>query len=239
MNFKYGQTRDYDRFTIMDSNREINPKKVEKFVGLIKDRGVQQPIIVNTKGQIVDGQHRYMACKKIGAVIPYVISKKWESTDDTIVLQEGSGWTALDHCHSQAVLGDFDCGQAMTYADMFHKQSNARMKRITALELILNGKECNVLNRLKKKNYQSNLHTANKIFNIIMLCSKYPSATSVFGQKIVRPIKKMWYINDGLNARIMEKMFKLNYIKAFAKDKDQLEYMTDLYNKYNKNRKNK
>ena len=49
----------------------------------------------------------------------------------------------------------------------------------------------------------------------------------------------MWYINDGLNYKVMEKMFKLNYIKAFAKEKEQLEYMTDLYNKYNKNRKNK
>lgn len=239
MNFKYGQTRDYDRFTIMDSNRKIDNKKVEKLVGLIKQHGVQQPIIINEALQIVDGQHRYMACKKIGAVIPYVISKSWKSTDDTIVLQEGSGWSALDYCHSQAVLGDFNCGQAMTYADRFHKESNGRMKRITALELILNGKDINVLTRLKKKNYQANLHTASKIFNIIMLCSKYPSSATVFGQKIVRPIKKMWYINDGLNFKSMEKMFKLNYIKAFAKEKEQLEYMTDLYNKYNKNKKNK
>ena len=29
-------------------------------------------------------------------------------------------------------------------------------------------------------------------------------------------------------------MFKNNYIKGFAKQSDQLEYLTDLYNKYNK-----
>jgi len=233
-NFYLNETKDYNSFEFMSTNRKINTKKVHKFVNLIKKTGIQSPIIVNNKNQIVDGQHRFIALRQLGYVVPYIVSNVWNNTKDTIVMQEGTKWTALDYCYSQSKEGNIDCKQAIEVSQMFYKQSNNKIKEITTLELLLDGPNYNVLQCLKTNTYKINVKIAYDIFKILQKVSKYPTATSIFGQKITRPLKKLYYKNNGLDIKVIEKMFKNNYIKGFAKQSDQLEYLTDLYNKYNK-----
>lgn len=233
-NFYLSETKDYNSFELMSTNRKINTKKVNKFIKLIKNSGIQSPIIVNSKREIVDGQHRFIALRRLGYAVPYIVSNVWNNTKDTIVMQEGTKWNALDYCHSQAQEGNIDCEQALEISDFYYKRSNNKMKHITSLELLLNGSACNVLHHLKLNNYKINVTVAHDIFEILEKVSKYPTATSIYGQKITRPLKKLYYKNAGLDIKIIEKMFKNNYIKGFTKQSEQLEYLQDLYNKYNK-----
>ena len=60
------------KFTIKDirlspANRSIEPKQVERLAESIKKYGYIEglPILVNEDGLIVDGQHRFLACKKL------------------------------------------------------------------------------------------------------------------------------------------------------------------------------
>lgn len=91
-------TSDHQNFQLISCNRDISEKHVSR---LSSDPDFAKnieyhPIIVNEKMQIIDGQHRYLACRKLGIPIPFIIQegaclkdimrvnvnqKRWDSHD--------------------------------------------------------------------------------------------------------------------------------------------------------------
>ena len=63
--FSLGETKQYEKFRFLESNRAISVKKVNKFISSIKRQGLQIPIVINEDKFIVDGQHRFLALKKL------------------------------------------------------------------------------------------------------------------------------------------------------------------------------
>lgn len=80
-----------DKIDISISNvRKTNLKEgIDELANSIKEIGVQQPIVVFTKGdryELIIGQRRYLACKKIGnKAIPALITAKKNETEATII----------------------------------------------------------------------------------------------------------------------------------------------------------
>lgn len=80
-----------DKIDISISNvRKTNLKEgIDELANSIKEIGVQQPIVVSTKGEryeLIIGQRRYLACKKIGKKeIPALVAVIKNKTEATIV----------------------------------------------------------------------------------------------------------------------------------------------------------
>ena len=73
-------TTNYDQFKVLDGNRAIKQTNVEnlmKSFKLTKGMSISHPIIVDKNYNVIDGQHRLAACKKMGIPVHYVV------TDDT------------------------------------------------------------------------------------------------------------------------------------------------------------
>lgn len=70
--YRVESTMNYDRFRIMDANRDIEHEKIIAKC-ILKVGLLPIPIIVNERFEIVDGQGRYMACKELGYPIFYMI----------------------------------------------------------------------------------------------------------------------------------------------------------------------
>ena len=71
-----GSTTDYDRFNIVVSNRVIKQRNVENLIKSFKLTNgmmISKPIIVDKDLNVIDGQHRLMACKKMGIPVHYVV----------------------------------------------------------------------------------------------------------------------------------------------------------------------
>lgn len=67
-------TMDYDQFHFLSNNREPNRGHVEALKKAFEEYGnltQTQPVLVNERMQIIDGQHRFLACQEIGAPIFY------------------------------------------------------------------------------------------------------------------------------------------------------------------------
>lgn len=78
-------TSNYDEFSYFKGNREIEPQAVRALIESIKKVGyLNSVIIVNEKMEIIDGQHRFVACKELGLPIYYTI-------------QEGAGPEEMKH----------------------------------------------------------------------------------------------------------------------------------------------
>lgn len=69
------QTKEYNKFNLLDYNRNLNSKQINKLKDSITKHGYlnSNPIIVDQKMNIIDGQHRFTACKEMGLPIIYEI----------------------------------------------------------------------------------------------------------------------------------------------------------------------
>jgi hypothetical protein len=67
------QTNNYDMFTLIDENRDINPTNVDRLVKSMKIKVNICPIIVDSKLRVIDGQHRLEAFKILKLPVIYII----------------------------------------------------------------------------------------------------------------------------------------------------------------------
>lgn len=234
--FNIYETKNYNLFKLLDSNREPNQRILNKLEKSIKEIGIQIPIIVNTENQIVDGQHRFWTLQKLGYVVPYIISKAWKKDNHTIEINNtSSNWTALDYANYQMKRGNIDVKSALEISSEWKIKTKNKLKPTNSLELLMSGKSSgNLKGKLKTAAYSADLQTGKKIFDLLNVMDEYPSRSSVFAQKFVRATKLFFFKHKKINLLAIRKMCKENYLSAYNNEYDTVEYLTDIYNKANK-----
>lgn len=245
--FTVHETKNYSDFKFLDSNRQPNQILINKLVESIKENGLQIPIIVNPKFEIVDGQHRFWALQTLGYVIHYIVSKTWKNDTHTIEINNtAKRWTALDFANYASVSGNLDVRKALKLAEEWEKYTNNKLKPITALEILMEGRtHTGLLKTLKKMTYKCDLKRGLQVFNSLIQMNEYDMSASPYSQKIARTIKVMNYDYNDLNKDIIEIMCNDNFLRSYTNENDQLEYMQKKYKaaavkyKRSKNRVNK
>ena len=72
------QSTNYDEFRTLNANRNVSENHVKQIKAAIETVGNLTevvPIIVNENKEIIDGQHRFEACKELGLPIFYTDRK--------------------------------------------------------------------------------------------------------------------------------------------------------------------
>lgn len=101
------RTYDYDKFKIMRGNRKVAEKRVTTIMESIKQIGrLPTPIIVNEKMEIIEGQGRYAACKRLGLPIEYIIVIGATIEDCRIINQANTPWGEDDYIQSHIQSGN-------------------------------------------------------------------------------------------------------------------------------------
>ena len=91
-------TTNYDQFTFLKSNRDIDENHVYKLVKLIKAEGHQkEPVIVNEKLEVISGQHRIKADEKLGMRVTYIIVPGLTIKDAREMNNSQKPWSFEDH----------------------------------------------------------------------------------------------------------------------------------------------
>lgn len=104
---KTKSTSNYGQFKKLKGNRPITELKVRRFMKLFAS-GKMLPwmVVVNEKMEIIDGQHRFEACQRLGIPVEYIIQHGLglqDAIDGNIV---GGIWNKQGHVDSQAELGN-------------------------------------------------------------------------------------------------------------------------------------
>lgn len=78
------QTKDYEKFKMMECNRNLSRSHINELKEAIAQFGYLEscPIMVNEDFEILDGQHRFVACKESGLPIRYEVV---EDKDNLII----------------------------------------------------------------------------------------------------------------------------------------------------------
>jgi len=106
------ETNEFDQFRFIEGNRDIDQNKVNKLAGEIKQHGLIMPIMVNSKLEVIDGQHRLSACKKIGIPVQYFVRNNATIETAANANMAGSNWSQIDWIKKHAADGNQD------YADL-------------------------------------------------------------------------------------------------------------------------
>lgn len=97
---------DYSKFKKLPDNRDVLSGRLSKLMASFSVKQILNPIIVNEKMQIIDGQGRYETLKKMGKPIQYIVAKGADSEDCKRMNRYNTKWSALDFAKSYAASGN-------------------------------------------------------------------------------------------------------------------------------------
>ena len=94
----------FDRFKFLETNRDRSDAQVNRLMGLLKEpRGQRDPIKINKKWEVIDGQHRIDAAREGGLDAVMVLMQDNATIDDVIVMntsQKKWAWQDYLKTHS-------------------------------------------------------------------------------------------------------------------------------------------
>lgn len=102
------ETSDYAKFKLIGSNRDTVRGHVEALKKAFAEQGNLtrvQPILVNEKFEIIDGQHRFVACEELGEPIFYTQVPGLTIEDARKMNILHRSWTTDDYAQSYALMG--------------------------------------------------------------------------------------------------------------------------------------
>lgn len=230
--FDLGVTTSYDLFK-KGINRNVDPKKVEKKRKSIEAIGLQQPITVNRKFQVVDGQHRLEALKQLELPVHYLVSYNWKRASDTAEINTTQdSWNTLNWAEYQIGRGNNVIKEAMELAENYSALTDGRMTVTTALEM-LNAQGRTIITLLKSGEYTFDQERAHKIFQILNIFDENPCSMKAYNQKLVRSIKSLYIKKGGLNKKAVERMVQSQYKwLVYNNEADMVAYLEDMYKKH-------
>ena len=95
-------TRDYSMFKFMGGNRDVTHS--EKIRSSIEKYGLMyQPVLVNEKWEIIDGQGRFTACKELGIPVLYIIQPGLTIEHCRALNIQQTNWDLKDYIASYAL----------------------------------------------------------------------------------------------------------------------------------------
>lgn len=103
---KVYKTYDLSIFTQIDGNRVPNLQHIKRLSDSIRVYGMKcNPILVNEKFQVIDGQHRLMAAKEAESFVYYIIVNGYSLSEVHTLNLNQKNWTKKDFMDGYANMG--------------------------------------------------------------------------------------------------------------------------------------
>jgi len=90
-------TKNWSAMTFLKDNRDIDDGDVKRLAESIKNEGQLQPIVLNEKWEIIEGQHRVHACQLLDIPILYVISVGATIKQTIVMNNNQKSWRNKDY----------------------------------------------------------------------------------------------------------------------------------------------
>lgn len=100
------KTDDLSIFKTIDGNRVSNLQHIKRLADSIRIYGMKcNPILVNEKMQVIDGQHRLIAAKEVGSFVYYIILNGYTLSEVHTLNLNQKNWTRKDFMEGYANMG--------------------------------------------------------------------------------------------------------------------------------------
>ena len=192
MEIKVFETTDYAIFNKLEGNRDVY--SVHKIVKSIKKVGyIPSPICVNEKMEIIDGQNRLEACKKLGLPVHYYIVKGIGVEEARQMNIGRRNWTQLDYVKSYAAEGRIEYVRFLQMVESHSEYAVQELWGICKGRILTSGWE---VNDIKNGTLDLTLEEMEKGENLIALLSVIrPSINKLVGSKRMAITSFAWILS--------------------------------------------
>ena len=102
-------TKEYDKFKRLKGNRDIPETRIGKIVASIQEVGwIRNPIVVNEKMEVIDGQGRLTALQRLGLPVEYIIAEGAGTQECIYMNMNMVNWGLNDYVKSYAEQGNIN-----------------------------------------------------------------------------------------------------------------------------------
>lgn len=107
--WKIYRTTNYSMFKKLIGNRDIDQRHKIELIKSIKENGyVMNPILVNERMEVVDGQHRLAALEELGLPVYYYIVPGLTAKECGDLNRGQKNWKSIDYINKNAALGNIN-----------------------------------------------------------------------------------------------------------------------------------
>lgn len=101
------KTKDYSKFKSKDGNRNLNELHLKRLTESVKANDLlhANPILVNQKYEIIDGQHRFNVCRNLGKAVHYIKVKGLGLSEIQILNANSKNWKLEDYVEGYCNMG--------------------------------------------------------------------------------------------------------------------------------------
>lgn len=102
---RIAETSEYDVFSRLPGNRAVSEAHVKNLMERMREKDLKVPIQVNQDFQVIDGQHRLEARRRLGFPVYYYWEENLQLRDVQALNSSSKGWTSDDYCKAYIELG--------------------------------------------------------------------------------------------------------------------------------------
>lgn len=226
---KIKSTTNYTMFRYLDGNRKVRDAHVKALMRSIQKQNLLEanPIIVNNKMEVIDGQHRLEATKRLG--IPVHYSVIGDVNIETVMdLQTAKKWTIRDVIDRWCVAGNNDYIVLRDFCDYYGVSPALAMSLLSDSSYKSGTNQALTEGRFKVTKLQQAKKFADKYIEVRKLINKKFADSREF-------ILAFQEISKSENYSQAQMLSKLGHSAHTLELRDnKAEYMHDLENVYNR-----
>lgn len=128
------KTNNYPMFKNMIGNREIKDKNYKKLIRSMSEKQLIIPILVNEKLEIIDGQHRFNACKTLQLPVYYYIIPGYEIEDVKRANLVSCNWNLDDYLNLHIQLAKGEYAKFLDLKNKYNLKTSQLLEIIATLE---------------------------------------------------------------------------------------------------------
>ena len=101
------KTNDYSKFKTLGGNRQLNELHLKRLRSSVMAKNLlfANPILVNEKFEIIDGQHRFTVCKDLGHPIHYLLVENFGLPEVQTLNANTKNWKIEDYIDGYCDMG--------------------------------------------------------------------------------------------------------------------------------------
>lgn len=236
MRFTSHVTKDYSVFKTPNYQRQLNDNYVKNLKKSLRETGQIEQVTVDQQGNIIDGQHRVEALKQLGMPVWYCINHALNNDDNSSVACKDANnvsnkWGIMSYVNWAKRNGNDVVSEAEAIANDWNALTKKKLTVPLALELLNGATLAGVKKDLNDLNYRLDYETAKNVFDFAYFLKDYVVG-NVFSSRMIRPLKSLAIEKDGLKLSVAKKMCTKKHIRIFATQKDNYDFIKELYEKY-------
>lgn len=230
-------TKEYGQFRFLKGNRDLDEAKIKRIMKSIEN-GLEFfkycPIMVNEQGYVIDGQHRFFVCKKLGLNVYFVVVPDFSLRQVAEMNNNASKWKDRDFMNCYIDTGVEDYKVLADFIERHHINIGTAIGLLSAgyahagtehREVFRNG-QFRVNEQAKAERLMNMVHDFNDY------CESYTS------RSFIEAIETLWESPEYDHAAMLDKLKVHNLtIEQRPTYKEYLQHMEDLFNFRNSKRR--